>query len=212
MNTSNTACICILDVESKFRENYYPWFYTILKETDHYNRFDIYACTVDEEAFLKSNLYKMLDELQKLGIVSRIFTIQFALYGNEKLLEMATLCENFREYNQSLYDIRTYAWHFQVTPLVDFDLGMVEKFKLLTGVKLKPNKVYYFTEVDDNEKDPFSFFMTSNRFVFNNLQNLQCFINSDRVQIHKTPKNRDYPIRRLLQRMDVEYLPFEGIK
>lgn len=212
MNTSNTACICVLDTESKFRENYYSWFFTILRTTEYYDRFDVFICTVNEEAFLKSNLYQMLDELQKLGIVTRIFTIEFALHSNEKLLEIATLCENFREYNQAIHDIGTYAWHFQVTPLVDFDFSMIEKFKLLTGVKMKLNKVYYLTGIDDGVKDPFSFFMTSNRFVFNNLQNLRCFINSNRVQVHKTQKDRDYPIKRLLQRMDVDYLPFEGIK
>ena len=212
MSTSNTACICILDTESKFRENYYSWFFTILKKTDYYDKFDVFACTVDEEAFLKSNLYGMLSELQKLGIVNRIFTIQFLLHSDNKLVEIATLCENFREYNQSLFDIGSYSWYFQVTPMVDFDLGMVEKFKLLEGVNLKPNKVLYLTGVDDASKDPFSFFMTSNRFVFNNLQNISCFIYSDRLQIHKQEKSRDYPIRRLLQRMDADYLPFEGIK
>lgn len=212
MNTSNTACICVLDTESKFRENYYSWFSTILKETEYYHKFDVYACTVNEEEFIKSNLYEMIAELQKLGIVTRIFTIQFKLHSENKLLEIATLCENFREYNQSLFDIGTYAWYFQVTPMVDFDLGMIEKFKLLKGVKLKPNKVLYLTGIDDGVKDPFSFFMTSNRFVFNNLQNLSCFVNSERVKMHQSNKSADYTIRRLLQRMDVDYLPFEGIK
>ena len=212
MNTFKTACLCILDTESKFKESYYPWFYSILKETDYYDKFDVYICTVDEKAFLKSNLYTMVNELQSLQIINRIFIIQFELHSNQRLYELATLCENFREYNQFLHNIDTYAWYFQVTPMVDFDLSIIGKFKLLRGVKMVPNKVYYLTSNYLSEKDPFSFFTTSNRFIFNNLQNLFNFINSDRVNVHNQPKEKDYYIRRLLQRMNCEYSSFEAIK
>ena len=212
MDNSKTACICILDVESKFNQSYYSWFYSILRKTEYFDSFDVYVCSINEAAFLESNLYSMLEELRKLGVIKRISTIQFNVHSNEKLYEMATLCENFREYNQFLFDISAYVWYFQITPVVDFDLNLVNKFKSLEGVKLMPNKVYYLTNNTYHDLQPFSFLMTSNRFVFNNLQNIFSFINSNRIKANIMEQEPSYFIKRLLQRMNCEYAALEDLK
>lgn len=212
MNTSDIACVCILDVECRFNESYYSWIYGLLKQTDHYSRFDVYVCTINEEGFLKSNLYGMLKDLQNISVVNIIFTIQFSIHSNRRLYEMATLCENFREVNQFIHKIDKYEWYFQLTPTTDFDISILEKLKTLKGFNLNPNKLYYLTNNASSGKDPFSFLMTGNRFIFNNIQNIISFINSDRITLNYEESEPDYFIKRLLQRMNCEYTSLENIK
>jgi hypothetical protein len=46
MNTSEkTACICILDVESKYLDSYSSWMFTFMRDTFFQDRFDVYIAT-----------------------------------------------------------------------------------------------------------------------------------------------------------------------
>lgn len=178
MSENRTACLCVIDDGSKPLDSYLSWHTTFLRETNVQKSFDVYVASVDEKKFFASELFKLLEQMQAVGLVGRIFTIQFYVYdlksADEKVLKLSTLCENFREVNQFLNNL-SYVFYYQCQ--IDFNpsIKKTESFKRVFDQNLDTDVAY----LAKGFKHSHGFFATANRQNFSNLQNFYSYFNAE---------------------------------
>lgn len=213
MNTSEkTACICILDVESKYLDSYSSWMFTFMRDTFFQDRFDVYIATVNIEKFEASELNKFLLAAQETGKIVNIFPIQFNLQEKItkfKLLEMASFCENFREVNQGLHNLK-YTWFYQLTSNVPFGKFITNSFDSLFSRRMFLDKNAAYLIEHNFDAPHYSFFMTGDRFVFSNLQNLISYVKA-KHNLSDTPQDIIFYMRKLMYRQNTDYIMIEKV-
>lgn len=208
------ACICILDVDNQYRDSYSSWLVSFMRDTFFQEKFDVFIATTNSKLFGESSLNKFLTDLQLIGKVDRIFPIQFNLNKSEyhlKLLEMGTLCENFREVNQTIYALH-YSWYYQITPDTEFDAPFINSFGIVFGDNFFLNSRSVFFTENSLKRCAFSFFMTGDRHSFGNLQNLLAYVESSHNTDFKRSKDVMFYMKKLMYRQNTDYLMIDKMK
>lgn len=212
--SNKKACICILDVDNQYLDSYSSWLVSFMRDTFFQEKFDVFITTTSIKLFSESPLNKFLIDLQLIGKVDRIFPIQFNLNKRDyqlKLLEMGTLCENFREVNQNIYNLH-YSWYYQITPDTEFNIPFINSFGIVFGNHFFLNGSSVFLAENSLGRCGFSFFMTGDRHSFCNLQNLLAYVESSHNVDFKRSKDVMFYMKKLMYRQNTDYLMIEKMK
>ena len=212
--SNKKACICILDVDNQYLDSYSSWLVSFMRNTFFQEKFDVFITTTNVKLFSESSLNKFLIDLQLIGKVDRIFPIQFNLNKRDyqlKLIEMGTLCENFREVNQNIYNLH-YSWYYQITPDTEFNAPFINNFSVVFGNNFFLNDRSVFFAENGLGRCAFSFFMTGDRQSFCNLQNLFAYVESSHNADFKRSKDIMFYMKKLMYRQNTDYLMIEKMQ
>lgn len=176
--SNKIACLCVIDDGSTHLNSYFNWQMMFMHPNNLHESFDVFVASVDEAKFLRSPLYRLLQELHGVGIIGKIFTIQFDISDlkdqDERVLKLSTLCENFREVNQFLHGL-SYSFYYQCQ--INFNPGVknLKRFAEVFDANVPTDIAFLFKSYRQSN----GFFATANRQNFSNLQNFYSFFNAE---------------------------------